>query len=241
MKKYPIGNFVYEFECDQELTDSVLEEIKLDSNIHWRTHRNKGYSTGFLDHEGTVPYYNERLFPWINDCIKQVAADSMPGFNLKICDSWLVNTKFGKQIDNIHIHVNSVYSGIFYFTEHNRSETVFYPESYGLRMITNIFNFGIPEYGLHFPEGFLDGSDKFYSTTKKGKLLVFPANIPHNTSIHTDRVERYTLAFNTFVDSNIQQRSAALSLSFKSVEEKYQDYLGDKKNIKSINRINISL
>jgi uncharacterized protein (TIGR02466 family) len=241
MKKIPIGTFIYEFECDSTLLNQVHEEISTSDKIIWAPKippsniKNVDTATlntlplmGYMDKEREVSYYHPKLFNWFDDCISKVVADTIPDTTLTINEAWLNKLKFGQHHSSPHYHRLSVYSGLLYLTTHPGSSfTNFFPQNDAVKIMNNYLNFGKPleANNTRLPK------DAFLSAPLAGKLLIFPSDLMHSISTHTDiKNLRYTLAFNTFWEGTVGHTTSTLNIKVKSVKETYEEFL--KKNQK---------
>ena len=227
MKKIPIGTFIYEFKCDPVLLSQVYEDISTSNKIIWAPKmppselKNVDTATlntlplmGYMDKEREVSYYHPTLFNWFDDCISKVVADSIPNTALTINETWLNKFKFGQHHSTPHYHRLSVYSGLLYLTTHSGSSfTNFFPQNDAVKIMNNYLNFGNNFESNKIPK------DTFLSEPLAGKLLIFPSNLMHSISTHTDiKNLRYTLAFNTFWEGTVGHTTSTLNIKVKSVK-----------------------
>lgn len=203
---------IYEFEyTDLEHIDIVLSEI-LNANIEYKKPGTDMGDYGYLNLLHKVPYYNNKLFTWIQSNLDIITDLHFRNLKFAICDSWIVRTKFTES-SIYHKHNQSVLSGLFYFTDHLGSETIF--------TYTDMF--------VHPYEYLLSGEEYnrfFKSTPKKGKLLIWPSYLEHRVSNHKDfKNTRYTLAFNCFPTGVMRTTpTCQLDLHVKSVKEKFEEH-----------------
>lgn len=130
-----------------------------------------------------------KLFDWIHSCIDKVT--KLEGYDcdsLKVCQSWGNKMVPGQRYGR-HFHLNSIISGIFYFSE--SSPTTFF--------VNNSWYIGFPApISLH-------GNEKEYFCqeieNKSCQLLLFPSSMIHGVR-HESTNERYTIAFNTWIDGH---------------------------------------
>jgi len=203
---------MYEFFCDSELIDRVMTDVA-GPDIIWKTTGSGDGSSkeGYLDNE--VPYYHSELFNWMQECIDKVAEKHYFDVKLSIVDSWLTKNQFGEH-PNAHDHKHSVVSGLLYFSTFKKSKTTFVCED---------------PWHKHVPM-MLFPTKEFTVTPEKGKLILWRSDIVHSIQPHTDmKNTRYTLAFNTFFDGVISDRTTAkLQLKVKSVKDQYEEYIKNK-------------
>ena len=228
MKKFPIGVNLYEFHCDNQLTDEVLKDIKtkeihyLKSQPHNTKVPNNYGMVGYMDKNYQIPYYHEKLFDWFQECVDKVIADTIPNTNLIISDSWVTKLNFGQHASNVHVHSNSVCSGLFYLTTHKKSYTNFYPKNSIAECMTFESNSFVQNNSLH------DENSVYMSYPESGKLLIFPSSLAHNVSVHNEPNIRHTIAFNTYYQGRFGEPTTYLQIKVKSVKEIYEDFINGK-------------
>ena len=225
MKTIPLTSYnIYEFECDDELTNKILDDIK-QQQIVWETASPNddvyNYSGYLGSADSLVPYYHHELFNWFDDCLKTISKNQCDNIKLTICDSWLTKSNLG-QYANMHNHTASIYSGLFYLSTHNTAETIF---EYKDVTIKNLLG----SVGSHIK---LNKVDTFVSKPEKNKLIIFPSDILHGVRINKDvRQTRHTLAFNTFYDGIISSmKTGILDIKVNSVKDRYEAYINKKNN-----------
>ena len=113
--------------------------------------------------------------------------------NLYITQSWVNYTKTG-EYHNLHIHSNSLYSGVFYFQTEETDVIKF--ETSESRVGGPLFNIQRKEYNLYNANGWI-------LPVKTGKLLIFPSNLEHSVPITKSKNTRISLSFNTFIRGEI--------------------------------------
>jgi hypothetical protein len=94
------------------------------------------------------------------------------------------------QDSRMHYHTNSIFSGLLYLTDHEKSETIFEMEDAFYNKWERILKVKRVNH-------------VYKSYPKKGKLLIFPSNIAHKIGKHLDKNIRHTFSFNTWVDGII--------------------------------------
>ena len=202
---------MYEFFCDTDIIDEVLNEIK-NTELEWTPDEGGRTAVGYLESATCTPYYNHRLFNWYQECLDKISSLHFDDRKLTITDSWVNSSAFGGTLDP-HIHMNSVISGLLYFSDFKKSSTVFSYEDQWRQHLPNI--------------------NKTYNknTTKiipqKGKLVVWRSDIMHHMEPHTDiKNTRYTMTFNTFFDNEISNKiSQFLSIKVNSAKDRYEAYM----------------
>ena len=208
---------IYEFECDDELTNKVLADVKQQPIIWKQSSIEDSNEYGYLGTEDSpIPYYHHELFNWFDDCLKTISKNNFNNIKLTICDSWLTRSKFGQQAIR-HTHTASVYSGLFYFSTHNTAETFFEYQDVTIKNLLGNFG-GHFEFNtvIHKPE--------------KNKLIIFPSDIQHGVRINKDvRQIRHTLAFNTCYDGVINSnKTQLLDIKVNSVKDKYEAHINNE-------------
>jgi len=184
---------IHEFQYDDmETLDDFLQEIK--SNKHSTIKSgDKTFQDSLVVYadKGLVPFYNEKLFDWIQKCVDEVAAEYFGDLKFVINDTWVHKADFGASSLKLHVHIRSVLSGLLYLTDHpdtKRGRTVYYHED---PVTKNYFCLS--------PDGAV--TKTFTSKPKKGKLLIWPSFIQHKVEPTDDmKKARYTLSFNTWPD-----------------------------------------
>jgi len=232
MNIVPINSFnIYEFECDDTLTDLVLEDIKK-TKLFWRSsaklenfasNDSDVASAAYLDPKLNIPYYHEEFFSWLQQCLDDVTKIYFKNIKLVISDAWPVKTIFGQGI-NQHIHSNSIFSGVFYFDSFASSGTCFYQKNSTVARIEQIL-------GVHHTNNTSDifnGPNHFIFTSlpKKNKLVIFPSELKHSMEKHKITKTRYTFSFNSYFNGVVSDNNTTvLELKTISVKERNQRFL----------------
>lgn len=216
MNEIPLPNiFIHEFFIDIDLVEKALDYfISLENVDSIKTTRSDN-STSVIypknSEQQTLSMYHPELFVEIEKCVDTVCEIYLENQKLKISDAWLTKTNFGGNTLT-HMHSLSLFSGLLYLTDHERSETVFY--------VDNPFekNYGIFKAVLKKREY------SYSSKPKKGKLLIWDSHLNHKINTHNDQKTRYTLAFNTFLTGKIYDHpSARLELDLKDSKKQSDD------------------
>jgi hypothetical protein len=211
--------FIYEFSIDQDLVDRSLEyflglDLKSVNSIRNINSPEFLESKGLNDKHGnsvTNVYYKE-LFDELQKCVDQVGAKHFNNQQFAICDSWLTRSKFGQQ-GVAHWHALSVFSGLLYLTDQEKSHTIFsledpfyekYKHPFGHMILNNIpYNFSIKPV--------------------KGKLIIWDSSLLHRIGPIPEKNTRYTLAFNTWMTGNISSLpTGALTSDVVDVAQTHQ-------------------
>jgi len=191
--------FIYEFSIDQDLVDKSLEYF-LSLDFKSVNSTKDSNSTEYLtltgiDNKTGLPitsFYHKELFDELQKCIDQVSEKHLKNQKLVICDSWVTRSKFGQQGQG-HWHSWSVFSGLLYMTEQEKSHTIFsledpffekYKHPFGVRCVNYIpYNFSIKPV--------------------KGKLIIWDSSLSHRIGPVPEKNTRYTFAFNTWMTGNV--------------------------------------
>jgi len=193
MKSIQIANNeIFEFHSDDHVCQSTFNEI-INSNLSYVDNgpvnkMGKNYSTnGYRDlgNNKITFFYHKPLHDWIDECLHLVSKKYFEFGTLEISDSWVVKTTFG-QMGNKHNHSLSMFSGLYYVTTHEGSETTFEIEDPFYQNFVNYYGDVIKKTNYIYN-----------SVPKAGKLLIWPSYINHYLNIHKERDTRYTVAFNT--------------------------------------------
>jgi len=190
--------FLYEFSIDQDLVDRSLEYFLNSELKSGKTNLKDDHSIDILmmnnpGDEFNTCVYQKELFAEIQKCIDQVATKHFKNTQLAICDSWITRGKFGQKCEPHH-HSYSIFSGLLYMTDQERSETIF--------TLTDPF-FSRLEY--LFGPGMNEQPYKFTVKPKKGKLIIWDSSIKHKIGTVAEKNTRYTLAFNTWPTGLVSQ------------------------------------
>jgi uncharacterized protein (TIGR02466 family) len=189
MNKIPVFTVpLYEFTCEDALTNDVLDIAK--EEIYIQNASNKTSTT-------RLKY--KPLIQWFDQCLAEVKQDLYDDltFDLKVSDCWINKSSYTEKHHG-HSHANSMYSGVFYLTTHNKKATtrLFLPNPFYNMDHTNLF--AIKE---------LATSSKTSISAEiapvAGKLLIFPSHVFHETTTNVTRDNRYTVSFNSFISGII--------------------------------------
>ena len=206
MKEFLFGNAkCFEFEAPENLIDDILNNIDNEEVVYKSISPNQsnvpimGYTKSG---DGYTSFYHKELYDFINICLQQVSEKTFNNFSLKIIDLWSIKTKFG-QSSQVHNHKMSMFSGLLYLTDCDRSETEFIMNS---RLYDNWSFFMHDNY-------IKDMQLSLKVKPKKGKLIIWPSDIDHKITPHSNKSDRYTIAFNTFIEGKSFKASARINLS----------------------------
>ena len=213
MKKINAINIpFYEFNSGIALAEEVLADVKT-----------KNLRPGNAPEQGNIlhNYYHEKLFDFFESAVKSVKhlyyKDTL---EFPITECWVNEYKTMTRL-NKHHHPNSVISGLYYLTEHDKNYSTIWnannPWTHSVPtesfMQLSIARNNIPLIGETIPE--------------IGKLILFPAGLWHYMNPISpkdkpnDKVLRYTIAFNTFADGVVSDHpTMALQLKTVSLKEK---------------------
>jgi uncharacterized protein (TIGR02466 family) len=133
------------------------------------------------------------LIDWINTCLSEIKEEQQ----LQLDGNLIVSSMWGNMIPpqsggrhQIHRHVMSYVSGIYYLTE--GAPTVFSDPVYA-RSLTS---FEIPA---------LNNQDSLTIEPKPGTMVVFPSYVQHFTEPHYGDGNRLSIAWNSFPQGSISQ------------------------------------
>ena len=158
MKKF--DPFEYQnvfYEYDLKVSDEEIKQVYILTKD----------SMAKSDQKTTYYSLNILNFPLLKNLRKQVI-DILDEYKLNLSNNWSqLYNKYSKH--GVHIHENSIYSGIIYLQPKEASPTIFYDKSY-------------KEYFYKF---------------KKNKMLLFPSHIPHAVDSLQKDEERLIISFNT--------------------------------------------
>lgn len=153
-----------------------------------------------------------KLKNFINDSLlelKEKLYPNMPYLNIKSTQIWGTRTGI-TQKHHRHFHSNSVFSGIIYLTDHEKSGATrfYFPNIYFHHELNNLLK----------PLTEVTKSNHFDIFPKKGRMIIFPSNIEHETTPNKDRSYRYTISFNSFFEGTLGNTDAATALGIKLIE-----------------------
>jgi uncharacterized protein (TIGR02466 family) len=191
----------YEFRCDESLTDKIYNQAlssvfvkNIDNEIADRDH-----------------FYNKNLFDWFDQCIDQVCKIYFnDAISLPIVACW-VNKSSKLEKHHTHLHSNSVISGIFYLTTHDKAETMFYYKNPFFELGKTDLLRTVKNIGLELFDHPTTITGKI--RPEKGKLILFPSSLVHGTRPNFDPYPRYTVSFNTFFSGKIAQKKERTNLT----------------------------
>jgi uncharacterized protein (TIGR02466 family) len=204
---------VYEFQAPEHLVDIALalkdnsdtEVIDLHIGSYFRV----------KDVDLNYSFYDSELYAWFNQCLKSVAdIEYTEDIELVITECWIARLNKFQRVRK-HNHMNSVLSGIFYLTDHDDISTNIYKENWFSRPNTSI---RLSQKGREALKGSIH--------SKKGKLVLFPSHLIHDTDPNLSSDPRLTMVFNTFVSGNILNTTHFLSINTIGVEMAYKNKKG---------------
>ena len=167
---------IYDVECP-DLIDDVLEEF---SKVKWKHGWANINDNNFtLEDNQTLTHKFEEI---VNETLSEIEY-TVP---LKMSTSWFTRTEPGEEGKN-HYHVNSFYSGIFYFQDNN-SKIVVAKELPLIHVPFKSSDFGLVSAG---DIGF---------EAKKGHMMLIPGNIRHYIQQNLTNKDRNSLAMNFMPD-----------------------------------------
>jgi hypothetical protein len=200
MKKIPAFTVpLYEFTADEQLTNKTLE---LAQHQIYSSNANNKFNV-------KEPIKSKELITWFNRCLEEIKNDLYKdvSFDIKVTDAWFNKSSYSEK-HHLHSHPNSVLSGVFYLTTHERkAKTKFY--------------FPNPFYYIDF-SNLLCSTETSITSEKSlvtevqpvaGKLIIFPSNIKHNVDVNVTTENRYTIAFNSFFSGIIGRKEESTMLN----------------------------
>lgn len=209
MKEFLFGNATfYEFQANEELVDDILTHVG-NSDVEYKKikpNQNNVTSVGYAKGKnGYTSFYHKELYNFLNQSLDEVSTKNFNNFSLKIVDLWTVKAHFGEGSQK-HNHSMSMFSGLLYLTDCDKSETEFTMNN---RLWDN--------WNFFMHENFLNSNElSLKIQPKKGKLLIWPSDIKHRIIPHTMKQDRYTIAFNTFIEGKSLKSSARINVSLSN-------------------------
>jgi uncharacterized protein (TIGR02466 family) len=185
----------YEFECDENIVNEVLNLVQNLTYISaGQIEHGVAAKIGYVDAGDNLvtSFYHEQLYSWLTACVNQVANQHFTKeIRLAISDIWAVKTNF-LETSEFHTHTLSLFSGILYLSDCPKSHTIFNFEDNFFNLHYSFFGNCLKNYKLEYK-----------SPCKKGRLIIFPSQIKHKISPHKHRDTRYTISFNSFLSGKI--------------------------------------
>lgn len=192
---------IYEFQCNDQLTEEIYNQAVLSKFTD-------NMSNKISDREH---YYNAKLFDWFDQCIDQVSKIYfLNEISLPIISCW-INKSSKLEKHHTHHHPNSILSGIFYLTTHDKAETVFYYKNPYVEMGATSLILASKD----LEKNLVDRPSTIMGKVapEKGKLILFPSSITHGTRPNPDLHARYTISFNTFFSGKIHDKDHGVALT----------------------------
>jgi uncharacterized protein (TIGR02466 family) len=112
-----------------------------------------------------------------------------------ITQSW-INYNNKDQEHHIHVHPNSVISGVFYINSHIENDSIYFK-----RDDDQIFFNQIKQYNKY-------NCNEFRIPVETGLLLLFPSNLKHFVKRNDKNYTRISLSFNVFVKGTIGSKES---------------------------------
>jgi len=192
--------FYKEFFCnDADMISRVSAELKANS-----TYTKDSPTDYLLKIDETYGFYNKELYDWLYKCIDELS-DSVytTGTKIVITECWGTHTKKFKRQQK-HTHSNSIVSGILYLSDKGGDTEFFLPNPWA--WADEIFHCSLHKKVTHKIQ------------PQKGKLILFPSNIPHHTTTNVTSEDRFTLAFNTFFQGPLGEFTSYLNLNVGTID-----------------------
>jgi uncharacterized protein (TIGR02466 family) len=200
MKKIPAFTIpLYEFTADEQLTNKTLE---LAQNQTYSPNSNNKTSA-------KEPVKSKELITWFNSCLNEIKNDLYKDtlFDIKVTDAWFNKSSYSEK-HHLHSHPNSVLSGVFYLTTHEKkAKTKFYlPNPFYYMDFSNL---------IAPIETFVTSEKSIVTEVQPvaGKLIIFPSNLKHNVDINVTTENRYTVAFNSFFSGIVGKKEESTLLN----------------------------
>lgn len=185
---FPVRTF--QFKCTEELLEDTYNKVK---TLGYRTYNEDG-GVGTSSEIQMNPDF-EDLHDWFQECI-----DTLHAYEAWHCDRLVVNKSWVNRSDKEtghrhqpHRHPMSSLSGIFYITDTPEAPTVF------LDPIDK------REWSAFHLDGGPAVDNKAFYHGGAGGLIVFPSWLVHATVENYSKVDRYSIAFNTFPQGNVNK------------------------------------
>jgi len=163
---------IYDVECS-ELIDDVLFEF---NNVNW------DHPNAVVNDTHFTLKKNKKLTKKFNDVVNNALSEHQYQVPLKMSTSWFTRVKPNSDGRN-HYHVNSFYSGVFYFQD-NCSKLVVEKELPQIHVPWNTKDFSL------IPSGNVG------LLPQKGHMLLIPGNIRHYIKENMTNNDRHSLAMN---------------------------------------------
>lgn len=188
--EYIHGYPFYTFTSPDILTNKMCQSVQ---NLHYINVSNTGNSSmmGYnLDQDkNLIPFCDKELYDFLDSCLEPIYKKHFKfGPKHKIVDLWSTKASFGA-LSEYHLHVNSVFSGLFYLSD-SKTSTSF------------LFEDRLVNYWDHIikvePQKL-----EYESSSVKGKVVIWPSMLKHKINVHREKEIRYSIAFNSFWDGCI--------------------------------------
>ena len=103
----------------------------------------------------------------------------------------------------IHNHTNSCYSGVYYLNAPENGGGIFFHHPNTLREKT---------IKSKNKENNMWNTDYFFLNLEKDMLLVFPSLLPHSTEPNNSNMNRYSIAFNYFIEGELGHETSKINI-----------------------------
>jgi len=185
-----------------ELSDSTVSLIK--SLEYRRVENNNGYISNNLNLlEGDMFLdIKKEILDNTNHYLTNILKIS-DGYELNITTSW-ANKHAPGDFSQEHNHVNSIISGILFVdVDENSGKNIFYnpQQNLGLSLELNYQEFN------QFNSNFIE------TQPGTGDLFLFPSSLKHSVTKNLSDQDRYTIAFNIFLNGTYGSHERSLSLT----------------------------
>jgi len=155
-------------------------------------------------------YFHElRLFceGHIQKYVEDVICPLNKSLEFYITQSWL-NVNKQNTAHEVHVHRNSLISGVYYFTDNNiiRFHNPFSQSQ-------QVIHIDPDPIALNMWNSFMRNS--IAMSSKKGSLILFPSWLQHEVPINTSSSDRISISFNVFVRGDLGNKETANYLELK--------------------------
>jgi len=194
------STFLYEFDIETNIVDNYLirflncKNIKEFSVSDRNQTINPTSALSIIDENNDpISFYDKEMFDHVKLCLNQVGSLYLNS-KFDICDTWVTCTKFG-QVSSWHSHMNSVFSGVVYLTDHHESYTEFQIQDPLYYKLTPWLS----------PDVIKNNNYIIKYRPQRGKMLIWPSTLLHRISMSRDKKTRYSFSFNSWFTGKIHK------------------------------------
>jgi uncharacterized protein (TIGR02466 family) len=193
--------YVSSLECKDEIKASLKElkyERVLPNNGWWSEEKKVLNIPQFYELKHKILHH---ITKYINECI-EIDANNIEFY---FSTSWVMKHKMGDSAQE-HIHVNSIFSGIYYFEVDDVSGMLGFKKNLSLlNLFTPTIDFDVKNWNLY-------NCKSWVINPTKDMLIIFPSHVTHYVTHSYSENLRYCLAFNVFVRGDISKEASELNL-----------------------------